>query len=204
MDYSDSTEQSVFLSKEDPLLKYSSKRESKWVASFVSRRENKGLLHLPDTFIGDKFNYAGCENLLNEPLRTFDCINSIKPSNNFTSESTMYLILHQRYILSREGMADMYSVISKGFYGTCSRVGCGSTPYIPIGSTSKPGIQNMQVYCHNCKNLYIPNKDFTVDGCAFGKTFPHLFEMSYRKILHKVEYDEYIPTIYGIRIDKKK
>jgi len=97
-----------------------------------------------------------------------------------SSAELLYGLVHQRYILTRQGLQAM---AAKSF-GACPRVFCHATAVVPCGRSDQPGLDTVKLYCPNCGDLYAPpsSRFQGVDGAFFGTTFPHLFYQTYRDL----------------------
>lgn len=176
-----------------------------WISNFLKRPENVGLLTIQDSFLQDKFNMVGLLKHIPNLNRCFDTIKNDSSSKYEREETLLYYLLHQRYVLSMTGMTKMVERISKNFYGECRRMGCEDYPLIPFGLSNNPRISSVKLYCHNCNNVFDPENTLSsLDGCAFGNTFPHLLTLTYRDKFCKKKYGIYVPRIFGFKIYNEK
>jgi hypothetical protein len=141
----------------------------------------------------------------------------------------LYLLLHQRFILSPRGM-DMVRrrfVASCKYqdpiFGRCPLSTCRGMPLLPIGesdhysSTSRDGDKTDIVscfdarakrYCASCQLVFY-FWDSQVDGCAWGTSFCHLFLLIFPEILgtrspigtSSDPEPRHVPRIYGFELD---
>lgn len=123
----------------------------------------------------------------------------------------LYKLIHQRYILSKQGLHQMASKFQAADFGTCPRYLCHGQPLLPVGLSALPGVSGCKVYCLNCQDLYTPasKAHATADGVAFGPTFAHFLV---RTVLFaggggeagvqraEQQWERFIPKIYGFRI----
>ena len=87
-----------------------------------------------------------------------------------------YGMLHARYILTEEGMAQMREKYLNLVYGYCQRVLCEKNPVLPIGLSDDFKYARMKVYCPRCKEIYKPKvRCIDMDGAYFGLSFPKAF-----------------------------
>ncbi|KAG0435366.1 Casein kinase II subunit beta [Dictyocoela muelleri] len=176
-----------------------------WKEQFLSKQENKGLLNIPDSYINDKFNIVGINKYVENIEKCYEVILDISSSRKPLDESSLYLMIHQRYILTPAGLERMYNRVIKSIYGQCKRLGCEEIPYIPMGLSNIPRVSSVKLFCYNCKNVYDPENLFAdLDGCAFGNTFPHLLYTTYKQNLKKNPKKEYVPRIFGFQIYNSK
>ncbi|KRH94258.1 Casein kinase II, beta subunit [Pseudoloma neurophilia] len=181
------------------------KSEDSWIGLFLKKPENIGLLHIQETFLADKFNLVGLLKYVPNLNRCFDTIKGISSSKFEREETLLYYLLHQRYVLTMTGMAKMCERIMKSFYGECRRMGCEDYPLIPFGLSNNPRISSVKLYCNNCNNVFDPENSLSsLDGCAFGNTFPHLLTLTYKDKFTKKKYGNYVPRIFGFKIYSEK
>ncbi|CAJ0768542.1 19036_t:CDS:2, partial [Entrophospora sp. SA101] len=78
-----------------------------------------------------------------------------------TSAELLYGLIHQRYIITRQGLQQMAR-----HFGTCPRVFCQTCPVIPCGRSDMPGVETVKLFCPNCLDLYNPlsSRFYNVDG----------------------------------------
>lgn len=97
----------------------------------------------------------------------------------------MYGLVHQRFILTKPGLAMMVEKYEAGHFGVCPRVFCHSTYVLPCGRSDMPGIDTVKLFCPNCCDVYSPpsSKYSQVDGAFFGTSFAGLFFQTYPELL---------------------
>jgi casein kinase II subunit beta len=105
----------------------------------------------------------------------------------------LYGLIHQRYILSRNGLRQMVSEIftyyltvissanllivcllvwiqaekyNSGHFGYCPRVYCYRCPVLPCGRSDQPGTEAVRFFCPCCLDVYSPQttRHSTIDG----------------------------------------
>jgi len=113
----------------------------------------------------------------------------------------LYLLVHQRYVLSPRGLDMVRRRFLAGqlrrrhgssgenddnsdnvdpLFGQCPRLDCGGMPLLPYGDSDQIMPSNgdrehfLKRYCGKCHEVYY-NWESTVDGCAYGSSFAHLF-----------------------------
>ncbi|KAK6530469.1 casein kinase 2 regulatory subunit [Orbilia ellipsospora] len=101
-----------------------------------------------------------------------------------SSAELLYGLVHQRYILSRPGMQQMYEKYLAAHFGHCPRVFCNNARVLPCGSTDTPNMDTVKLFCPCCLDIYTPpNSRFQqVDGAFFGTSFASLFLMTFTDI----------------------
>jgi hypothetical protein len=89
-------------------------------------------------------------------------------------------------------------------FGRCPSLACGGMPLLPYGDSDNYHLPSHNIrpdnntrhhcakrYCALCGALYY-DLSSTVDGCAWGKTFCHLFTLVYGKILFAPWWDHVV------------
>lgn len=77
----------------------------------------------------------------------------------------LYGLIHQRYILTRNGLRLMAERYASGVFGSCPRVYCARCPVIPVGRYDEAGREGVKLYCPSCLDLYNPPNIYqNVDG----------------------------------------
>lgn len=83
----------------------------------------------------------------------------------------LYGLIHQRYLVTRNGLRVMAERYSSEQFGVCPRVYCYKCPVIPCGRYDEVARESVRLYCPSCMDLYCPpNPIFqNVDGNAIFK-----------------------------------
>ena len=117
---------------------------------------------------------------------------------------TKYEMIHNRYILTDDGLNEMKNKFISCAYGTCNNKQCKHFKLLPIGISNKPGRCNAKLYCQRCHTIY--DWDCLLDGCAFGTWFPHLFFLVFPDLLPSTQFNGLVkPNIFGFStIDEKE
>ncbi len=131
-----------------------------------------------------------------------------------TDAVLLYKLIHQRYILSKQGLQEMCEKYEDGVFGTCPRVLCNGQALLPVGTSALPAVSTCKVYCLNCQDLYTPagRAHAQSDGVPFGPTFAHFLTrnvlfLDERKALwerEKQPWRHFIPKIYGFKIAERQ
>ncbi|KAL7409975.1 casein kinase II regulatory subunit-domain-containing protein [Mrakia frigida] len=161
-----------------------------WITWFTSLPGHEYFCEVAEEFIEDDFNLTGLQTMVPFWKEALEMVLDVEPedeSNRIpdasiveTSAELLYGLVHQRYILTRQGLQAM---VNKTF-GACPRVYCHATAVIPCGRSDQPGLDTVKLYCPNCGDIYSPpsSRFQGVDGAFFGTTFPHLFYQTYREL----------------------
>ncbi|KAG0172709.1 casein kinase 2 regulatory subunit [Apophysomyces sp. BC1015] len=117
----------------------------------------------------------------------------------------LYGLIHQRYLLTRNGLLMMGERYASEQFGCCPRVYCGQCPVIPCGRYDEVGKESVRLYCPSCMDLYNPPSILyeRVDGAHFGTTYPHLLFQSFSRLVPAPRNHIYQPRIFGFRVNEK-
>ncbi|AFN83924.1 casein kinase II subunit beta [Encephalitozoon romaleae SJ-2008] len=173
-----------------------------WVGDFMHRKENHAIVRVPDEFLEDRFNIIGLDRYIKNLEETYNSILDKGPRRNLKEESSLYYLIHQRYIFTKSGLEAILDKVMSREYGVCPRVGCkSSVGMVPVGLSDGPSKSSTKIYCHNCVNVYEPKGNLQLlDGCAWGRSFPHFLILAHSYHFPSRMYEEYVPRIYGFRI----
>lgn len=167
------------------------------------------MLAVPTEYIEDDFNLAELQ------AKTGDCyedaldvlldeyIDDYSPTVE-RAASLLYSLIHQRYVISKQGLAKMAERYVAGDFGVCPRILCEGTNVVPAGVTDIPGQHAMKLFCPKCKDLFYPasTKFHGVDGCAWGSSFASLFFLTFPHLLPDLLDcpEDYVPKVYGFAL----
>ncbi|OHT10928.1 Casein kinase II subunit beta [Tritrichomonas foetus] len=91
----------------------------------------------------------------------------------FESCKLLYGLLHQRYIVTEDGIRRLYSKYKRKVYGVCPRTACQGRALIPMGLDIEHGQNTVKCYCPQCHDIY--NTYSQLDGAFFGPDLPIMF-----------------------------
>jgi casein kinase II subunit beta len=175
--------------------------EDYWIGDFLRKKENQGLVRIHDAFLEDKFNILGLEQYMSDLHATHESITDKAPRRDYSEESALYLLMHQRFVFTKVGLDAVLDKVVNREYGTCPRIGCRSIPAIPIGMSNEPCKSSTKIYCHGCVNIYEPKSSLCLlDGCAWGRSFPHFLILTYPYEFVPKDCEPYTPRLFGFRI----
>ena len=115
-----------------------------------------------------------------------------------SSAELLYGLIHQRFIITRQGLQQMVTKYEQAHFGYCPRVYCNTTKIVPCGRSDLPGVDTVKLFCPSCSayhpeamvlthtvDTYTPpsSRFSSVDGAFFGTTFPHLLFQTYKELL---------------------
>ncbi|PWN24714.1 hypothetical protein BDZ90DRAFT_224254 [Jaminaea rosea] len=165
-----------------------------WISWFCSLPGHEYFAEVSEDFIEDDFNLTGLNALVPFYKEALEMILDVEPQEDSlkipdvsiveSSAELLYGLIHQRYILTKQGLQQMVEKYDAGHFGYCPRVFCHSHPVLPCGRSDLPGLDTVKLYCANCIDCYAPpsSRFHGVDGAFFGTTFPHLLFQCYREL----------------------
>ena len=190
-----------------------------WIGWWCSHHGHEYFCEVPEEFIEDEFNLTGLPDVVRHYKEAYELILDLEPDDeddalnqSAAEQSTiesdaelLYGLIHQRFIISRVGLAAMAEKYEAGHFGVCPRILCDRTPVLPVGLSDTPRDEPVKLYCPTCLDVYTPpNSRFhNVDGAFFGTTFPHLFFMTFPELVKPVACTPFEPRIYGFRVSTK-
>lgn len=68
----------------------------------------------------------------------------------------LYGLIHQRYLVTRNGLRAMAERFSNEQFGVCPRYYCYRCPVIPCGRYDEVARESVRLYCPSCMDLYCP------------------------------------------------
>ncbi|KAF8517766.1 casein kinase II regulatory subunit-domain-containing protein, partial [Gautieria morchelliformis] len=173
-----------------------------WITWFCSLPGHEYFSEVTEDFIEDDFNLTGLNSMVPFWKEAMEMVLDVEPEEDSlkipdvsiveASAELLYGLVHQRYILTRAGLAAMVEKYEAGQLGTCPRVFCAGTYVVPCGRSDLPGLDTVKLYCPNCNDIYTPpsSRFQGVDGAFFGTTFPNLFFQTYRELAPAPYYNE--------------
>lgn len=136
-----------------------------------------------------------------------------KVSNNL---QIFFLVYSCHYVSHHFSTLLRNQYVNKDF-GTCPLLQCCTQAVLPIGLKDDMGSDTVKIFCPKCQCVYHQPlrsrnhssslDDFgggSVDGAAFGTTFPHLFLLTFHNLVPEglSPDSKYIPKVFGFRVHK--
>lgn len=183
-----------------------------WISSFCQLYTHEYFVEVPQEFIEDEFNLTGLSSIIPYYRQALDLIldfESEEPVSTMSdksmvqqSASLLYGLIHQRFILTKQGLHLMNLKYEKKVYGQCPRFHCNNTSLIPVGLYDHPAMDTVKLFCSNCSDLYLPSSSryLNIDGSFFGTSFCGLFQRQYG--LGKVNSEQFRLKIFGFAINE--
>jgi len=117
------------------------------------------LIQVPYDYVEDNFNLTDLELIIPNMENALNIIldYEVEPEIYDSTErnaQVLYGLIHARYILSKQGLADAYVRYSESEYGTCPRALCEAAPLLPFGPSEKVNVNSVKMYCTQCKDIY--------------------------------------------------
>ncbi|BGP18146.1 hypothetical protein JCM10213_007752 [Rhodosporidiobolus nylandii] len=159
-----------------------------WINWFCSLPGHEYFCEVAEDFIEDDFNLTGLAGVVPFYKEAMEMILDVEPEEDDeahrvpdvslveSSAELLYGLIHQRYILTRQGLQQMYAKYDANHFGTCPRVYCSQAKLVPCGRSDLPGVDTVKLFCPSCLDMYVPpsSRFQGIDGAFFGTTFPHL------------------------------
>lgn len=157
-------------------------------------------------------NFSDCLDLILDRIGPDDS----DDSHLTQSACTLYGLIHARYIITSHGLDGMYNKYVNKDFGTCPLLQCYNQPVLPVGLQDEMGSDTVKIFCPKCQCVYQPPPirsrshslddigSASVDGAAFGTTFPHLFLMTFHNLVPEglTPDTSYVPRVFGFRVHK--
>ncbi|KAL8287357.1 hypothetical protein RQP46_003809 [Phenoliferia psychrophenolica] len=166
-----------------------------WISWFCALPGHEYFCEVAEDFIEDDFNLTGLSALVPFYKEAMEMVLDVEAEEEAhrvpdvtiveSSAELLYGLIHQRFIITRQGLQSMYQKYDQAHFGTCPRVYCTSGKLVPCGRSDLPGVDTVKLYCPSCVDMYVPpsSRFLGVDGAFFGTTFPHLLFQTYPNAL---------------------
>ena len=196
--------------------------KSQWISWFCSAPNHKYYAEIDEKFIEDPFNLSGLSSQVPLYKETLEVILNMEPNDAMYSRipdlsllqpsaELLYGLIHQRYIITKDGMLQMVTSRKRSYclsinssllqlekykageFGKCPRFYCDGCHLLPCGQHDTPKQSNVRLYCPNCKDIYIPpNPKYAhIDGKNLIYIYIYIYIYT-----HLVLYNVYIFFIY--------
>ncbi|RKP06554.1 casein kinase II subunit beta-like protein, partial [Thamnocephalis sphaerospora] len=188
-----------------------------WISWFCSLPGHDFFCEVQEEFIDDEFNLTGLRGLVpyyEEALATImdleieeEPFSDQEAATIEAAAAMLYGMIHQRFILTRQGMRLMLQKYEHGQFGLCPRAYCVQSLMLPCSLVDVPRTDTVRLYCPSCQDLYNPPnvRHQRIDGAYFGTTFAHLFLMTFAGVLPPLRTlpGAYTPQIFGFRVNER-
>ncbi|EDO06573.1 casein kinase superfamily member [Babesia bovis T2Bo] len=186
----------------------------KWIPWFISLDGHEFLLEVEESFIQDQFNLCGLKSMKNYDS-AMEMILGYAPTEEvfmdasflqlYRCASDLYGMIHARFITSPMGLQLMKEKFQQGVFGHCPRVRCQRQNVLPVGFSDTLHNHRIKKYCPRCQEAYLFKSNEAhaeIDGAFIGRSFPHIFLLSFPHLIPKDPPQPYIPRIFGFRVHK--
>ena len=171
------------------------------------------LLNVPEDFISDTFNVFGLSDQFPAFNLCCDVITGKTSVHAFVHNDqkkiiellpSVYGMIHQRFLLTNEGLEGVRKKFIKQIFGNCPRFECNSQPLLPIGLSSKIGVATVKTFCPRCREIFEPRPKNSLDGAYFGPNMPHVFLDEMRLTTReRKKFRPFVHTAFGFKLRKK-
>ena len=177
-----------------------------WLSEFLEQPSSKYFVRIDQSYLTDSFNAFGLKQKMSMYQEAFDLISSNRVRKGADSQvvarqaSVLYGMIHQRFLLTEEGISAMHKKYNNGVFPKCPRVYCKSVSCLPFGVSDQPGEYTMKLYCPYCNDVYnMKDPVFAnVDGAYFGPSYIHLYLQKYPVAVKRNRH--YVPNIFGFKL----
>ncbi|CDR36810.1 CYFA0S01e04676g1_1 [Cyberlindnera fabianii] len=187
-----------------------------WISNFCSLFGHDYFVEVAPEFIEDDFNLTGLSAVVPFYREALDMILDFEPETAIPvsdmplvqhSAELLYGLIHQRFLLTKQGLQLMADKYERKQFGVCPRYHCDGMHLLPVGRHDLPGVETVRLYCPACFDLYLPTSSryLQIDGAFFGTTFPGMFMKRYTEIETQVKQrqgKQYELKIFGFKINE--
>eukprot|EP00053_Salpingoeca_punica_P004062 m.46872 g.46872 ORF g.46872 m.46872 type:complete len:222 (+) comp12582_c0_seq1:89-754(+) len=186
-----------------------SESDVSWVEWFCSRHGNEFFCEVDESFISDKFNLTGLQEIVPHFNAAFDTIQDFEVDADGLDErqighaaEVLYGLIHARFIMTNRGIDLMAEKLANHDFGSCPRFLCEAQDVLPCGVSDIPGEGIVKLFCPSCNELYTPRSSryAKLDGAYFGASFPHMFYAVRPELRPPQNIVRYMPRIYGFKL----
>ena len=183
-----------------------------WISDYCDSENIECLVYITKKFFREESNYSDLSKIVPNYETAIKILrNQCNKEIPFDEELDMcvlqlYCLIHQRFILTKRGMDDMFDNFMEGLYGQCPRIGCNGQKVLPYGVSNEFGVGHLMVFCPCCKDVYFPRDPILkkIDGSAFGTNFVPAFIKQFHKRMGLKPCRNYQFTVDGFKLSEKK
>lgn len=180
----------------------------RWIDSYLSSAKGKILAKIDEEFIENTFNITGLKPKIKYFTPAYELIKrnttvsahgKIDQKRIEADSELLYGLIHARFLLTKNGMQQMYEKYQKKLFQECPRVYCKDVQCIPYGISEEIGVEKIKMFCPSCQDIYeVEDNDIKdLDGSCYGPSWVHMFLQKYPSIIPKEPPKVYVPKIYG-------
>lgn len=153
---------------------------------FFDHETTKSLVRVPVSYMKDPFNMFQLPRYVSNYDEALESLISGQLSPLFFGSCVhLYALVHQRYILTEEGLNLMHELYQAHAFGVCPRSNCGAAA-IPTSLTNTYDDGSVLLYCPCCKQLFKPSSEDELshlDGAFIGTNFAGVFCAAYPNVV---------------------
>ena len=185
---------------------------SDWISDYCFNEGIDCFADIPEQFMKNDENFSGLEMLVPHYEIALKLLRGeIKEKVAYDEEIDLSILMlfsfiHQRYVVTREGLEDIFDNYQAGYYGQCPRLACKGQHMLPHGVSADYNVGHLMVFCPCCKDLYFPANPALrkIDGCAFGPEFVPNFVKAYYNRMGVKPCNNFKFTVKGFKLSEKK
>lgn len=184
----------------------------RWIQWYTSLDGHEFLVEVDEAYIRDQFNLCGLKSMKNYNC-AMDMILGNAPTDEvfmdapflelYRSAQDLYGLIHARFITSPLGLQMMKEKYQQGVFGHCPRVRCQRQNVLPVGFSDTLHNHRIKKYCPRCQEAYVFNHGephANIDGAFIGRSFPHIFLLSFPSLIPEEPPVPYVPKIFGFKV----
>lgn len=186
-----------------------------WISNYCSLFGHDYFVEVAQEFIEDEFNLTGLASIVPFYRESLDMILDFEPEHEIAvndmalvqhSAELLFGLIHQRFILTKQGLAMMAEKYEKKAFGVCPRYRCDGMHLLPVGTVDTPGLETVRLYCPCCADVYLPTSSryLNIDGAFFGTTFPGMFIERYSEVDKQVRLrrnEQFQLKLFGFKVN---
>jgi casein kinase II subunit beta len=191
-----------------------------WVDYFCSELRGRYFVKIESSYLTDNFNLFGLRAKARDNQQTFRCaVDAIRgpylpsdrrpedwPPDVEIAAVRLYGLLHARFLLTHNALAQMYDKYARDEFPRCPRTCCDGHVCLPYGPSEEIGVSVLRMFCPRCKEVYVSDDRVSdkIDGAYFGPSWVHLFLQKYErepKLVPRGELKKPRIRLFGFRIE---
>jgi casein kinase II subunit beta len=160
------------------------------------------LVEIEDYFLQSAVSYYDLSTKVNHYRRAVEIVKGGSYDlSNVTQEQVdrlaiatrkLYGLLHERFVITDEGIHKLTTKVNAGVYGRCPRIACKGAAMIPMGFSLDPDVGTANVWCPKCHDVYSGRTN--LDGAYFGPDLPMMYLKITRGLLKFQVYSQFLET----------
>lgn len=187
-----------------------------WISNYCALYGHDYFVEVAQEFVEDDFNLTGLSAIVPYYREALDMILDFEPETPIPvndmalvqhSAELLFGLIHQRFILTKQGLQMMAEKYEKKAFGACPRYHCEGMHLLPVGTHDMPGLETVRLYCPSCFDIYLPSSSryLNIDGAFFGTTFPGMFIKRYAEVENQVRLrgnQQFTLKLFGFKVNE--